>query len=273
MFYRVSARAVPEQGPSVAVVVLTSAESKRLLGRAVASLPEVQRARQKGRLLISNGTTNAFVAEEILGIPVPKFSYAAGVITDGLLSITDPARKQPPYMLHNGQMVTTDMRDFLKEMGRGDVIIKGANAVDQLGNAGVLVAGDTGGSIGAILGISAARGLRLLTPVGLEKLIPSVAEAAPGWGQLDQQYTNGLHVGLMAVVNVEVITEIQALAILAGVEAIHIAGGGVGGSEGSVVLLLRGDKETVDRGIEVVKAVKGEPPVPKDPHFFSGSQD
>ncbi len=37
-----------------------------------------------------------------------------------------------------------------------------------------------------------------------------------------------------------VVTEIQALGILAGVKARHIAGGGIAGSEGAVVLLLEG---------------------------------
>lgn len=270
MFYRVGPKVVPDEERSFAAVALTPSESKRLLGKAVARLPEVQQAWRDGRILISNGTTNAFVAEELLGSAIPKFSYAVGVITDGLLSMTDQTRRLPPLMLHKGQRQTTDIRDFLKAMGKGDVIIKGANAVDPQGNAGVLLAGETGGTIGAILGISSARGLPLLMPVGLEKLVPSVTDIAQGWGQLDLRHSTGLRIGYMAVVNCEVITEIQALAILAGVKATHIASGGSGGSEGTVVLLLEGDEESVGKAIEVVKAIKGEPPVPREPHFLSG---
>lgn len=271
MFYRVRAKAMLEGERSHAVVALTPAESKRLLGKAVAGLPEVQRAYRDGRLLIANGTTNAYVVEELLGVPTPKFKYAAGVITDGLLSMVDPAHKRPPLMLLKGEVVAAEIRDFLKDMGRGDVVIKGANAVDPQGNAGVLVAGDTGGTIGAVLGITAPRGLHLLMPVGLEKLVPSVIEAAPGWGQLDVQFATGLRVGLMPVINADVITEIQALAILTGVKATPIAGGGCGGSEGSVVLHLEGDEETVARAIGVVKGLKGEPAVPWETHYLSGS--
>ncbi len=271
MFYRVAPKPFLQEERAFAVVALTPAESKRLLGRAVATLPEVQKAYRDGRILIANGTTNAYVAEQLLGIAVPKFEYAIGVIADGLLSMTDQAHRRPPFMLEKGQPVTAEIRDFLKGMGQGDVVIKGANAVDPAGNAGVLVANDTGGTIGATLGISASRGLRLLMPVGLEKLIPSVVEAAPGWGQLGQQFSTGLPVALMAVVNAEVITEIQALAILAGVKASHIAGGGSGGSEGSVVLLLEGNAETVGKAVEVVKAVKGEPAVPKGVHILASS--
>ena len=59
----------------------------------------------------------------------------------------------------------------------------------------------------------------------------------------------------------KVVTEIQAFAILAGVRAYHLASGGVGGSEGAVVLALEGDEKRVEKAFELVKSIKGEPPV------------
>ncbi|RPJ34138.1 MAG: hypothetical protein EHM27_17505, partial [Deltaproteobacteria bacterium] len=50
-----------------ALFVLTTSESKRLIGKAVARMELVQRAREKGKLLISHGSTNVYVIEEILG--------------------------------------------------------------------------------------------------------------------------------------------------------------------------------------------------------------
>jgi hypothetical protein len=66
-----------------------------------------------------------------------------------------------------------------------------------------------------------------------------------------------------------VMTEIQALGILAGVRARHVAAGGVGGSEGAVVLLLEGRAENLEKAVEVVKGVKGEPGVQVPRHHLS----
>ena len=63
---------------------------------------------------------------------------------------------------------------------------------------------------------------------------------------------------LMPVVNATVVTEIQALRILAGVEATHIASGGFGGCEGAVALVVEGTDEAVRRAFEVVEGLKGE---------------
>ncbi len=71
----------------------------------------------------------------------------------------------------------------------------------------------------------------------------------------------GLPARLTPVVLGKVVTEIQALGLLAGVEATHVASGGVGGSEGAVVLSIEGEEGRVERAFELVKAIKGEPPV------------
>jgi hypothetical protein len=48
---------------------------------------------------------------------------------------------------------------------------------------------------------------------------------------------------------------------MAGVRAYHIGSGGVGGSEGAVVLTLEGEEAKVKKAFELAKSVKGEPPV------------
>ena len=50
-----------------ALFVFTPPESKRLIGKAVAALEEVKKAKKKARLLIGHGSTNVYVAEEVLG--------------------------------------------------------------------------------------------------------------------------------------------------------------------------------------------------------------
>jgi len=66
-----------------------------------------------------------------------------------------------------------------------------------------------------------------------------------------------------------VMTEIQALGTLAGVRVRHVAAGGVGGSEGAVVLLVEGREEALNKAVEAVKGVKGEPGVEVPRHHLS----
>ena len=56
-----------------------------------------------------------------------------------------------------------------------------------------------------------------------------------------------------------IFTEIEALEVLCGVQAILIAAGGVAGAEGSVRLLIEGMDEDVEAAVELVKSIKGEP--------------
>lgn len=158
-------------------------------------------------------------------------------------------------------MEGADSNVEILNFGSEDVFIKGANAVDCQGNAGIYVASLKAGTIGAAWPILTPRGCPLIIPASLEKLVPSVIDAAKHTGLYRFKYSTGLPVKLVPVPLAEVITEIQAFGILAGVRAYHLGSGGVGGSEGSVHLALEGDEDRVEKAFELVKSVKGEPPV------------
>jgi hypothetical protein len=67
---------------------------------------------------------------------------------------------------------------------------------------------------------------------------------------------------MFCIPNAVVITEIEALKILADVQAIHVASGGIGESAGSVVLVVQGEETNVKKAISIVESIKGEPPLP-----------
>ncbi|MDO8491299.1 MAG: hypothetical protein Q7T04_04720 [Dehalococcoidia bacterium] len=259
MFYEVLPDPIPSETVS-AMVALTPSESKRLLAKAVAILPEVKRALQIGTVVIAKGTTNAFVVEELLGIKIDKAEYSAGVIAQGSPRV-NPATLPRPYVLRKGQLVDVSLSEAVKDFGPEDVFIKGANAVDMEGNVGILVTSNVAGTIGAALPIVTPRGSHLIMPVGLEKLVPSVLEAARKCGIFRFKYAIGSSPGMVPVVTGKVVTEVQALAVLGGVRATHVASGGVGGSEGSVVLAVEGTEANVKRAFDLVASLKGEPPV------------
>lgn len=247
-----------------AVIVLNPSESKRLIARAVAQLPEVRWALEHGRLIIGNGTTNAFVAEELLGSSISKWRYAAGVIAAGRLEVTDQESRLAPVALERGKRSEQGWLEVLRDFGRGDVFIKGGNALDSEGNVGVLLASDIGGTVGHIFGVLAARGAHLIAPVGLEKLIPDVTEAARHSGIATTDFVDGLGCGMAVLCNARVVSELEAFEILCEVQAWHIASGGVGGSEGSVTIAVEGDGAAVESAFKLAESLAQEAAVGPD---------
>jgi len=243
--------------------VLTPSESKRFIAKAVAQLPEVKKAYAEGEVVIGHGSTNVYVAEEILGECPHRDQFLSGLIVNGTLCVTQAEEKPPMILIRKGRLVPPEltMEETLRNFGGESVFIKGANAVDPAGNVGVFVAHTSGGTIGYAYGILSARGCRLIVPIGLEKLIPSVPEAARLCGQETFYHCQGVRIGMVPLMNARVITEVEAFRILFDLPARQIGAGGVNGSEGSVVLVAEGKKENLDRAIALIETIKGEPPL------------
>ncbi|HEY4761021.1 MAG TPA: hypothetical protein VIH42_10620 [Thermoguttaceae bacterium] len=251
-----------------ALFVLTPPEAKRLIGRAVADMEEVKKAKENDNILIGHGSTNVYVVEEILGKESAselfnRNNYLSGAILRGTLCSILGKDKPPLLLLRRGNIASpaNTMSEILHDFGRGSVFIKGANAIDAEGNAAVFMANPEGGTIGWAIGTILARGIRLIVPVGLEKLVPSVRKAVTMCGQRTLDYCQGLKVGMLPLSGATVITEIQALKILAGVESFHVASGGSSGSEGAVTLVAEGESQGIEKAIEIVESIKGEPPL------------
>lgn len=258
MFYPVKYDLSDESRIEQATVVLNPAESKRLFAKTVAGLPEIQHAYKNGRLSVSTCSSSALILEELTGEKIEPYRYCIGMVADGMLTVAHKDDREPARFFLKGERVTMDPLPFYDLFEKGDAVIKGANAVDPQGNAGVLASNPQAGTIGALLSFVAVRGLPIIMPVGLEKLVASVPDAAAGWGQLTLHKSMGEKVCLVPVTNTLVVTEVQALGILAGVRVRHVASGGIGGSEGAVVLLLEGYEKNIEKAWEIVSAVKGE---------------
>jgi len=264
MFYEAQ---IPEPRPGTkkisALVVLNPSESRRLLAKATVAAPEVQNAWKNGIIIIGRGITNAYVTEELFKTTVePKAGQTVGLICNGFANSNAGPPPCPWHVIHKGKVMEgADSNVEILKFGPEDVFIKGGTAVDMQGNVGIWVSGLKGGTIGMCWPIVTPRGSHLIQPVGLEKLVPSVDEAAHHSGIYHFKYSMGLPGKIVPITTSKVITEIQAFAILAGVRAYHISSGGVGGSEGAVALTLEGEEEKVLKAFELAKSVKGEPPV------------
>ena len=142
--------------------------------------------------------------------------------------------------------------DALRE---GDVILKGANALDLTRKqAAILIGHPKAGTIGLALPAVVGRRVKLIVPVGLEKRINSdlhvLAEKlnAPGAGGYRFLPVPG-----------EVFTELEAVKLLTGAEAELIAAGGVCGAEGSYWITVTGKKEQEEAAEAIFASAANEP--------------
>jgi hypothetical protein len=245
---------------------LIPSESKRLIAKAVAQLPEVQHAKKHGRLVIGLGSTNAYIINELFGRNLDPEHFVAGWITEGELKV-QPREIRPKGMVFiKGEPVEMEAEDAVKDFTVDDVVIKGANAIDVSGVAGVLLGSEVGGTVGKVVGVLAARGANLIIAVGLEKLIPSVDNAVDMLGINRIDHAIGKKVGMMPLTFGRVVTEIDALDILFGVTAVHVASGGVLGSEGAVTIAIEGETSDVESAMKLIKSIKeGKPSGKKRP--------
>jgi hypothetical protein len=245
-----------------AQVVLTPAEGKRLIAKAISCMEPVQKAYQEGVLIIATSTTTAYVAEELMQKEIPnKGMFTAGVVTATGLNITKTEGRYSHYVFDKGKLKecsTAELVPYLSRMGPGDVFIKGANAIDSFGAAGILLAGAGGGTIGTAWGYIVRNGIQLIIPAGLEKLVPGPLDnlqCVMGTEAID--VAMGWKCGII-VVHGQVITEMEAMRLLFDVDAVPIAAGGIDGAEGCKVFLVEGPKDNIELAMEVLGKVKGE---------------
>jgi len=239
--------------------ILTVSQSKRLIARGVRNHPVVKAAFNNGTIGICRGTTCSYVAGEFLGHDPEPFSYTTGLtlpktpipeITRAKNTVHDIIIRQGNIHM-DGETVT----EAAVNMEPGDVIIKGANALNyDRGIAGCLVGHPRGGTVGGFWGPLYGRKLRLVIPVGLEKEISSdIVEVSHD--TMEEHHGSAL----MPMTGI-IVTEIEALSILTGVEAYQIASGGIRGAEGSVRLIVSGTAEQINNVKDILSELENEQP-------------
>jgi hypothetical protein len=252
--------------------VLTVAQSKRLIARGVVRHPLVKTALNIGVIGICRGTTCSYVAEEFLRRPdgrfapigdptgrgIERFAYTTGVTLPKNPYPPVEAPKTPMHdiIIRRGEvhMDGETVIEAAKNMNPGDVIIKGANALNyEKEVAGCLVGHPAGGSTGGFWGPLYGKKIRLIIPVGLEK------EIAGDIIRLSVECMDENPGASLMPMTGTIITEIEAIRILTGAAARQIAAGGIRGAEGSVRLLISGDEPQITEVREVLTALDDEP--------------
>ena len=241
--------------------VLTVSEGKRLIGKAVAEMPIVKQALRDGMVIITKGTTNTYVAEEILGTKIEHGAFVSGrVYPQRGGKRLNPTTRLREVVLIKGELAKDlSLADAVQKLKPGDVVIKGANVLDYNNKtAGVLIGSPTSGTIGTIMPYVIARKAQLVIPVGLEKQAAgNVVDTARKMREPVESLNS---VPSMHLLTGHIVTEIEALKILADVTAFQTAAGGIGGAEGSVWLIFRGPREKVKTAMTLLDRLQGEPP-------------
>lgn len=65
---------------TLTTVRLTVSESKRLIAKGIVANQEVRERLQNGMVIITLGTTNTYIAEELTGLQAPRGSFVTGRI-------------------------------------------------------------------------------------------------------------------------------------------------------------------------------------------------
>jgi hypothetical protein len=247
--------------------LITPAAGKRLIARALMDHPTLKSTLKSGKVVIIAGTTNGYVAEEILtslgqlgGFSRERFFRGIVLPPVGLTSKSGRLKDETGF---SGDVVIVDgvwkkgltIFDVVDDLKEGDVILKGANAL-QLPEkkAAIYIGHPQGGTIGAALQAVVGRRVRLILPVGLEKRVSTDLDDLSL--RLNSPGAEGPR--LLPVVG-EVFTETDAICSLTGAQTELVAAGGVAGAEGSIWLAVSGKPQQVVHAEKLIESIYREP--------------
>jgi len=247
--------------------VLTPAAGKRLIGKALVRHAAVTEAIKKGTIVIVAGTTNGYAAQEILSMLGQEKEFKRNHFYRGIIlppgrpvtstgRISDEGKFPGDVIIKNGVFLRGktifDVADNLRE---GDVILKGANAIDIIQKRAAILIGDPkAGTISVSLQAMAGRRVRLILPVGLEKRVYENLDKLAA-----KMNAPGAKGPRLLPVSGEIFTEIDAIALLTGASTDLVAAGGVCGAEGSVWLAVSGKPAQEKAAEALIKSVINEP--------------
>jgi hypothetical protein len=247
-------------------LLITPSAGKRLIAKALANHPQIQNAAKNGTLVIIAGTTNGYLAEELfLSLGISGFSrsrFFRGLTMPPNAPVTKEGRLADESMFPGDAVIIKGMwqkgktvGDIVDSLQEGDVIVKGANALDmEHKQAALLIGHPKAGTVGLTLPAVAGRRVKLFIAVGLEKRVNCDLTAVAV--KLNEPEVGGYR---LLPVPGEIFTEIEALRMLCGVNCELFAAGGVNGAEGGVWLLASGTKEQEEKAAATVASVASEP--------------
>ncbi|MGL1893698.1 MAG: hypothetical protein OCD02_18810 [Spirochaetaceae bacterium] len=237
---------------------ITPAMGKRLIGMGMAQLPEVKKVLEKGTLVIIAGTTNGYVAEEILKVLKLNSNFNRKGFRRG---ITVPPGKKAPSFEFLGDLIfiSGDLQtgktifDVSSDLTKHDLILKGANAIDVYDQAAIQIGHPEGGTIHEALKAVYGRRTTIIYPVGMEKRVPGDLREIAEMLNVSEGSGPRLYPSPGAI-----FTELDALELLTGANCQIVAAGGIYGAEGSTWIVANGTEEQEENVSELIRAAAKE---------------
>lgn len=243
----------------ISTLRLTVSESKRLIAKGIAVNKEVRERLENGMVIITLGTTNTYIAEELAGLDTPRGSFVTGRIYPGYKEdFQKGIKRHSEIVLVKGKMTDMSYTDALAKMEPQDIVFKGANMLNYAKRqAAVCVGAPDGGTVAKLRRYTDNGRGRWVCPVGLEKsTAQDLFEIQKITNNSSAERKNTVKLN---VTEGNVYTEIEAVKEFADVDVFVTAKGGVDGAEGGVSLLVCGSKVEVQKVEAVIRQVSGEP--------------
>ncbi len=240
-------------------------ESRAFIAKTIVKHPKVMKFLEDGIIGIGRGITNAFIIKEMLHITgnsdfnIDINNYCAGIV-DGSLWLSDPETRTPELAFYRGE---PQFEPINKVIENCDLIIKGGNALGSDWVAGVLCAHPTGGTIGSVYSTAISRGIEIIVPISIEKMVPfPIIDIVPNLGgQKAIDYVRGLPVALFPIIGGEIFSEIEAFETISTVEVYPIGAGGVYNGAGATIFEISGPEIEVQRIIDLYETIKNTKPL------------
>lgn len=218
---------------------------KWMIAEAISRREDVRNAMEHGGLVLKAGTTTSCLSALLTG----RHLRLCGRMTPrGAVGSLVDSQEPHTLLLSGGSAQSLDgrEREALLRLGPDSVLVTGANLIDSCGNAALLAGSPGAGSYGAALSAMMTEGIRVLIAAGTEKLTPgSVPAAIAQARRKGVAASQGMACGLIPLIGT-VITELDAIRMLAPVEAVLIGKGGILGAEGGSLIQVWGAEEDVD---------------------------
>ena len=236
---------------TIVVLNLTVAQCKRLIAKSLVQLPIVQKKMKKGMIILTRGTTNTYLAEELIGYNEPHGAFLTGhFVPDGTVSLDKHIeKKDTEIILIDGKRVDMPYEEAVKLLKEDDIVFKGANMINyKLKQAAVCIGAYDGGTTSRFLPYIGKGKAQLIIPVGMEK------DTSFDLSQMDTKVTpNTMRLSFTPLLhvfeNAQLYTEIEALKQNAHVRVFPNGKGGVAGREGGCSFVVSGDFQEVTKVI------------------------
>lgn len=230
-------------------IFLSVNAAKWLIAEAISRRPEVQTALENGTLILKGGTTTSCLSAILTG---SHLRLCGRVTCRGAVANLKESSNPHTVLLSRQGIRSLDglERDAFLKFGPECVLVTGANLIDCSGGAALLAGSPGGGSYGAALSAIETEGIRVLIAAGTEKLTSGNISSAVALSQRKHvSASHGMACGLLPLAG-EVITELDAISMLAPVKSVLIGKGGIQGAEGGSLIQVWGGGQRCRRHLD-----------------------